>query len=237
MIRDAPYPVEPWTVRERGLDLDVLAQSESVLRAVERAHRHARPRSRRASRTASRARTSTASSRSGRCRTPEGGYGYPESGQTMINVTDGKIIRLLVEDEPFDLRYGELLDHERTLDMRDGVLRRTAEWRSPAGARVRVTSRGWCRSCSARSRRSSGTWSRSTGTTTWSVQSELVANEPLPGAAADDPRAAAELGNSLVGESMRTRLPRRAGAPHQPQRAADGGRNGPPRRDPRAPPS
>ncbi|MDT4918420.1 MAG: alpha,alpha-trehalose phosphorylase, partial [Pseudonocardiales bacterium] len=36
----------------------------------------------------------------------EAGYGYPESGQTVLNVTDGKLIRLHVNDEPFDLRYG-----------------------------------------------------------------------------------------------------------------------------------
>ena len=46
----------------------------------------------------------------------ESGYGYPESGQTVVNVTDGKIIRLLVEDEPMDLRYGRTEEHERTLD-------------------------------------------------------------------------------------------------------------------------
>ena len=28
----------------------------------------------------------------------EAGYGYPESGETVINVTNGKIIRLLVDD-------------------------------------------------------------------------------------------------------------------------------------------
>ena len=39
----------------------------------------------------------------------EAGYGYPEAGQTVINVTNGKLIRLLVDDEPFDVRYGELL--------------------------------------------------------------------------------------------------------------------------------
>lgn len=39
----------------------------------------------------------------------EVGYGFPESGQSVINVTDGKIIRLLVDDEPFDVRYGTLL--------------------------------------------------------------------------------------------------------------------------------
>ena len=38
----------------------------------------------------------------------EAGYGYPESGQTIINVTNGKLIRLLVDDEPFDVRYGTL---------------------------------------------------------------------------------------------------------------------------------
>ena len=63
----------------------------------------------------------------------EAGYGYPESGQTIINVTNGKIIRLLVDDEPFDVRYGELRHHERVLDFRAGMLDRTAEWESPAG--------------------------------------------------------------------------------------------------------
>ena len=38
----------------------------------------------------------------------EPGYGYPESGQTIINVTNGKVIRLLVDDEPFDVTYGRL---------------------------------------------------------------------------------------------------------------------------------
>ncbi len=70
----------------------------------------------------------------------EAGYGDPEAGQTVINVTNGKIIRLLVEDEPFDIRYGELRRHERVLDLRAGVLRRTVEWVSPTGRSVRVAS-------------------------------------------------------------------------------------------------
>ena len=52
----------------------------------------------------------------------EAGYGYPESGQTIINVTNGKLIRLLVNDEPFDVRYGKLRAHERCLDLRAGTL-------------------------------------------------------------------------------------------------------------------
>jgi alpha,alpha-trehalose phosphorylase len=70
----------------------------------------------------------------------EAGYGYPESGQTVINVTNGKLIRLLVDDEPFDVRYGALQSHERTLDLRAGTLHRVAEWRSPADQTIRVTS-------------------------------------------------------------------------------------------------
>ena len=48
----------------------------------------------------------------------EAAYGLPESGQTVINVTNGKVIRLLVDDEPFDVRYGVLRAHERVLDFR-----------------------------------------------------------------------------------------------------------------------
>src|ERR1700728_1138152 len=48
----------------------------------------------------------------------EAGYGYPEAGQTVVNITNGKLIRLLVDDELFDLRYGRVLHHERTLDFK-----------------------------------------------------------------------------------------------------------------------
>ena len=39
----------------------------------------------------------------------EPGYGNPRTRQTILNVTNGKLIRLLVDDEPFDVRYGELI--------------------------------------------------------------------------------------------------------------------------------
>jgi hypothetical protein len=51
-----------------------------------------------------------------------------------VNVTNGKVIRLLVDDELFDLRYGRLRHHERTLDFRAGLLRRQVEWRSRSAA-------------------------------------------------------------------------------------------------------
>ncbi len=57
----------------------------------------------------------------------EAGYGYPEAGQTVVNVTDAKLVRLLVDDQPFDVCYGELRAHERTLDFRTGLLWRRVE--------------------------------------------------------------------------------------------------------------
>ena len=70
----------------------------------------------------------------------EGGYGYPSSGQSAIDVPNGKILRLLVDDEPLDIRTGHLRRHEQRLDFRSGTLRREFEWTSPAGRTVRVTS-------------------------------------------------------------------------------------------------
>jgi alpha,alpha-trehalose phosphorylase len=70
----------------------------------------------------------------------ESGYGFPESGQRVVNVTDGKLIRLHVGDSPFDLRYGRVRAHERVLDLRSGTLQRRTEWTAPNGSSVRVTS-------------------------------------------------------------------------------------------------
>jgi alpha,alpha-trehalose phosphorylase len=110
----------------------------------------------------------------------EAGYGYPESGQVMINVTNGKLIRLLVDDEPFDVRYGSLSSHERALDVRSGVLSRQAVWTSPAGSTVRVTSQRLVsftqRAIAAVSYEVEPLDSR-VGVV---LQSELVANEQLP---------------------------------------------------------
>src|SRR3979411_2401489 len=36
----------------------------------------------------------------------EAGYGYPESGQTVINITNGKVIRLLRDAQPIDGPHG-----------------------------------------------------------------------------------------------------------------------------------
>ncbi|GAA4789495.1 glycoside hydrolase family 65 protein [Streptomyces ziwulingensis] len=198
MITNRTYTVEPWSVRETELNLDLLAQSESVF-ALSNGHvgwrgnldegephglpgtylngvheLHPLPYA-------------------------EAGYGYPESGQTVIDVTNGKLLRLMVDDEPFDLRYGRLHSHERTLDLRRGVLERVCEWTSPAGSTVRV-----------RSTRLVSLTQRSIAAVEYEVepvdssvrvviQSELVANESLP-EPNGDPRTSKALNSPLEPE-------------------------------------
>ncbi len=72
---------------------------------------------------------------------PEDAYGLARTGQTIVNATDGSIVRLTVDGEPFDVRTAEVLRYERVLDMRTGVLRREVEFRTGTGRRVLVRSR------------------------------------------------------------------------------------------------
>ncbi|MFJ8146636.1 glycoside hydrolase family 65 protein [Streptomyces sp. NPDC096048] len=198
MITNRTYTVEPWSVRETALNLDLLAQSESVF-ALSNGHigwrgnldegePHGLP----------------GSYLNGVYELhplpyAEAGYGYPESGQTVINVTNGKLLRLLVDDEPFDLRYGRLVKHERTLDLRRGVLERTCEWTSPAGTTIRVRSTRLVsltqRAIAAVEYEVEPVDSR----TRVVIQSELVTNESLP-SPDGDPRTAKALQSPLEPE-------------------------------------
>ncbi len=139
MIKQQAYTGDGWTVREASLNLEHLAQSESVF-ALSNGHIGLRGNLDEGEPYGLPGSYLNSVYELRPLPYPEGGYGYPESGQTIINVTNGKLIRLLVNDEPFDVRYGEVQRHERELDLRAGVLRRNVQWTSPAGQSVRVSS-------------------------------------------------------------------------------------------------
>jgi alpha,alpha-trehalose phosphorylase len=191
VIEQSSFSVEPWRLRETELDLDLLAQSESLF-TLSNGHigwrgnldegdphgligsylggvHELRP-----------------------LPYAEAGYGYPVSDEVMINVANGKMIRLLIDDEPFDVRYGELGSHERLLDFRAGVLERRVEWTSPSNRKIRVNST-----------RLVSLVQRSVAAISFEVeaveqpvrlvvQSELVVNETPP-PSSGDPRMAAVL--------------------------------------------
>ena len=71
----------------------------------------------------------------------EEAYGFAKTGQTIVNVTDAKIIKLYVDDEPFFLPTANLTLFERALDMKNGTLDRELLWETPSGKRVSIKSR------------------------------------------------------------------------------------------------
>ncbi len=191
MISQGAYTIEPWCVREKNFRLELLNQSESVfalanghigLRGnLDEGEPHGIP--------------GTYLNGVHALRPlpyAEAGYGYPESGQTVINVINGKLLRLLVDDEPFDVRYGRLRSHERCLDLRAGTLTRRVEWVSPAGQAVRISS---VRIVSLTQRAVAAIYYEVEALEDPMravVQSELVANESVP-VLTGDPRAAAAI--------------------------------------------
>jgi alpha,alpha-trehalose phosphorylase len=198
MTNQRAYTVEPWCVREVRLNLPRLPQSESVF-ALSNGHiglrgnldegePHGLP--------------GTYLNSFYELRPlpyAEPGYGYPESGQTVINVTNGKLLRLLVDDEPFDVRYGNVHFHQRELDLQAGTLTREVEWTSPAGSGVRIKS---VRMVSLTQRAIAAicyTVEPVSKPLRLVIQSELVANEALPDLG-KDPRTAAAIESPLVSE-------------------------------------
>ncbi|MGZ4667284.1 MAG: glycoside hydrolase family 65 protein [Blastococcus sp.] len=135
----ATFPIEPWSLTEVGLDHASLGAYESVF-ALANGHIGMRGSFEEGEPVVVPGTYLNGFFEERPLPYAEAGYGFPEQGQTVVNVTDGKLIRLLVKDSPLDLDYGEIIDHRRTLDLRAGVLRRSTEWRSPGGRTVRVTS-------------------------------------------------------------------------------------------------
>jgi alpha,alpha-trehalose phosphorylase len=200
VIVEELFPAEPWQVREVTLDLGLLAQTESVF-ALSNGHiglrgnldegePHGIPGTYLAGFYEQRPLPYA-----------EAGYGYPEDGQSVVDVTNGKLIRLLVDDEPFDVRYGDLQRHERVLDLHAGTLSRDLEWVSPAGKRIRVRSTRLV-SFTHRAVAAIRYEVEAVGDDTRViVQSELVANEQQP-LSSKDPRVAAALSTPLVAVSQ-----------------------------------
>jgi alpha,alpha-trehalose phosphorylase len=206
VIGHQDFPAEPWQLREATLNFGLLAQTESLF-ALSNGHIGWRGNLDEGEPYGMPGSYLNGFYEGRPLPYAERGFGFPESGQTVADVTNGKLIRLLVDDEPFDVRYGELRSHERVLDFRAGVLRRELEWVSPAGRAVRVTS---VRLVSFTQRAIAAICYQVEpigGPAQVVLQSELVANEQLP-AGGTDPRAAAVLQGTLVSEEHAARQDR-----------------------------
>jgi alpha,alpha-trehalose phosphorylase len=195
VISHEAYPVDPWCVREVELHQDLLAEAESIF-ALANGHLGLRGNLDEGEPRGLSGTYLNGFYESFPLEYGERGYGFAEDSQTVVNVTDGKIMRLMVEDEPLDIHRGRLEEHERLLDFRTGLLERRVRWTSQAGRTVKV-----------RTRRLVSFEQRSIAAIEYQVeavdapmrvalQSNLIANQPQEGGQGD-PRGGAALGAVL----------------------------------------
>ena len=201
MIPKGHFTCEPWTVREPKLDLALLGETESIF-ALSNGHIGWRGNFEEGEPHEIAGSYLNAVYEEVPLHVSESGYGYPEAGQTIVNVTDGKIIRLLVDDEPFDVRYGMLRSHERVLDLKAGVLHRTVEWESPAHRTVRVRSTRFVSLVHRGLAAIRYEVEPLNGAVDLVAQSELVANVPAGTRGENDPRNSAVVENPFETELM-----------------------------------
>ena len=64
--------------------------------------------------------------------------GFAENKQTILNLANAKAIRLMIGDEELNLLSGKILSYRRSLDIREGILRRSLTWQSPQGKQVQI---------------------------------------------------------------------------------------------------
>jgi len=134
------YPPDVWAIRETSFDPAMVARNETIF-ALGNGHLGLR-----------------GNFEEGHCNAVDGtyvngfyeetpivygeiAYGYAKNRQVMLNVANGKVIRLFVAGDPLDLSTGRLLAYERRLDLRAGLLHRSLHWRSPSGAEVELAIR------------------------------------------------------------------------------------------------
>ncbi len=136
----ASYPIEGWHIRETDFDANALGASETLFST---ANGYLGLRANLDEGTPS---VEHGTYLNGFYETrpyvyPESAYGFARDAQTMLNVTDGKVIRLKVDGEDLDITTGTLVQHERVLDLRQGYSGREVVWESPGGKRISLRTR------------------------------------------------------------------------------------------------
>ncbi len=147
MIRRQPlrppadyYPTDEWNVIEKGFHPEFLAQLETIL-ALGNGYLGMRGCPEEGGPNAENSTLINGFYETWPIVYGEDAYGFAKTGQTICNVTNSKIIRLFVDDEPFWLPEANLLSFERRLNMKSGTLDREVVWETPAGKKVSIKSR------------------------------------------------------------------------------------------------
>lgn len=68
-------------------------------------------------------------------------HGFPEKQQKLVNVIDAQTVNIYIDNEPFSLFEGTVIDFERKLYLDKGYTERIVHWKSPGGKEARLTFR------------------------------------------------------------------------------------------------
>jgi alpha,alpha-trehalose phosphorylase len=181
------FPVDEWNLIEKGFHPELLAQLETIM-ALGNGYLGMRGCPEEGGPNAENATLINGFYETHPIVYVEGAYGFARTGQTILSVTDSKIIKLFVDDEPFWLPNATLLRYDRRLNMKSGTLDREILWETPAGKQVSITSR---RLVSLANRHVAAISYRVmllSAAAPVVIASEMKANEPSAHVEANDPR-------------------------------------------------
>ncbi|WP_188781087.1 glycoside hydrolase family 65 protein [Marmoricola endophyticus] len=131
------YPVDPWRLVEKRYDSDDLGLTETLF-AVGNGYLGMRGNPAEGRDAHAHGTFINGLHETWPIRHAEAAFGFARTGQTIVNAPDAKVMKLYVDDEPLNVAQADLEEYERVLDLREGVLRRSLVWRTPAGKRVKV---------------------------------------------------------------------------------------------------
>jgi alpha,alpha-trehalose phosphorylase len=134
------YPADEWNIIEKGFHPEFLAQSETML-ALGNGYLGMRGCPEEGGPNAENGTFINGFHETRPIVYGEEAYGFAKTGQTILNVTDSKIIKLFVDDEPFWLPNANLVNYDRRLNMKSGTLDREILWETPSGKQLLITSR------------------------------------------------------------------------------------------------
>jgi alpha,alpha-trehalose phosphorylase len=196
MIRHEPlrppsdfYPADEWNVIEKGFHPEFLAQLETIL-ALGNGYLGMRGCPEEGGPNVENSTLINGFYESWPIVYGEDAYGFARTGQTICNVTNSKIIKLFVDDEPFWLPDANLLTCQRRLNMKSGTLDRDIVWETPMGKRISITSRRLVSFVDKHVAAISYCVTPLDADASVVISSEMAANEPNGDSKMEDPRLA-----------------------------------------------
>ena len=133
------FPVDPWRLVETAYDVEDIAVTETLF-SVANGYLGFRGNVEEGRDTFAHGTYVNGFHETWPIRHAESAFGFARTGQTIVNAPDAKVMKIYVDDEPLLLSTADLEHYERSLDFRDGTLRREVIWRTSAGKRVRISS-------------------------------------------------------------------------------------------------